>query len=71
VLCAIRTAFATGDSQFGPRKALISATKAARSVCKERFVAFGTAGHADRNESRALEALAQRYWLNALKSLHD
>jgi fructose-bisphosphate aldolase, class II len=58
---AMRKAFATDKSEFDPRKALIAATKAARSVCKARFEAFGTAGHADRIKPLSLEVLAQRY----------
>ncbi|MBS0396445.1 MAG: fructose-bisphosphate aldolase class II [Proteobacteria bacterium] len=58
---AMRRAFAEDRSEFDPRKALKAATQAARGVCKERFEAFGCAGHADRLKPVPLEAMARRY----------
>jgi fructose-bisphosphate aldolase, class II len=45
---AMRRAFATQPGEFDPRKALADARKAARSICKTRFEAFGCAGRAAR-----------------------
>jgi fructose-bisphosphate aldolase class II len=58
---AMRQAFAKDPSEFDPRKALIAAKKAARALCKVRFEAFGCAGHADRIQPIALEAMVRRY----------
>jgi len=58
---AIRQALAKDPSEFDPRKYLAQATKAARAVCKARFEAFGTAGHADRIKAIPLEQMAKRY----------
>ena len=58
---AMRQAFAKDPSEFDPRKAFIAARKAARSVCKARFEAFGCAGHADRIKPLAMDAMVKRY----------
>ena len=58
---AMRQAFAKDPSEFDPRKAFIAARKAARSMCKARFEAFGCAGHADRIKPLAMDAMVKRY----------
>jgi fructose-bisphosphate aldolase class II len=58
---AMRQAFSKDPSEFDPRKALSAAKKAARSLCKARFEAFGSAGHADRIKPIALEMMVRRY----------
>ena len=58
---AMRQAFANDPSEFDPRKALIAARKAARGICKQRFEAFGCAGHADRIKPVSLDAMVRRY----------
>ena len=58
---AMRQAFAKDPSEFDPRKALIAAKKAARGICKDRFEAFGCAGHADRIRPVSLDAMVKRY----------
>jgi fructose-bisphosphate aldolase, class II len=45
---AMRRAFATEPGEFDPRKVLADARKAARSICKTRFEAFGCAGRGSR-----------------------
>ncbi len=45
---AMRRAFATDPGEFDPRKVLADARKAARSICKTRFEAFGCAGRGAR-----------------------
>jgi len=58
---AMRELFAKQTSEFDPRKALAAAKKAARSVVKARFEAFGCAGMASKIKPIALEAMAARY----------
>ena len=58
---AMRQTFAKDPSEFDPRKTLIAAKKAARALCKARFESFGCAGHADRIQPIALEAMVRRY----------
>jgi len=58
---AMRQSFAKNPSEFDPRKALIAAKKAARSLCQARFEAFGCAGHADRITPIPLESMVKRY----------
>jgi len=58
---AMRQTLAKDPSEFDPRKAFIAAKKAARELCKARFEAFGCAGHADRIQPVALEAMVKRY----------
>jgi fructose-bisphosphate aldolase class II len=40
---------------------LAEAVKAARDLCRARFEAFGSAGHADKIKPMALEAMAAQY----------
>jgi fructose-bisphosphate aldolase, class II len=58
---AMRQSLAKNPSEFDPRKALMAAKKAARSLCQARFEAFGCAGNADRIVPIALESMAGRY----------
>ena len=58
---AIRQALAKDPREFDPRKYLSLATKAARAICKDRFEAFGCAGHADRIKPIPMESMAKRY----------
>ena len=58
---AMRRALKQDPSEFDPRKALIAARQAARSLCAARFEAFGCAGQAERISPVALEAMARRY----------
>jgi len=58
---AMRQVFAKYPSEFDPRKSLIAAKKAARALCKARFEAFGSAGHAPRIKPVSLDAMAARY----------
>ena len=48
-------------AEFDPRKFLQPAMDAMRSVCRERFEAFGTAGHADRIKVIPMALMARRY----------
>ncbi len=58
---AMRQVFAEHPSEFDPRKALQAAKKAARSVVKARFEAFGCAGQGARIKPLPLEAMSARY----------
>ena len=58
---AIRRAFSDDKSEFDPRKYLKPATLAAKSICKARFEAFGTAGNAAKIKPISIEAMAERY----------
>ena len=58
---AMRQSFAKDPSEFDPRKAFIAARKAARGICKARFEAFGSAGHADRIKVMSMDAMVARY----------
>ena len=48
-------------SEFDPRKFLKPAMDALRTLCRERFEQFGTAGNAARIKVIPLEKMAKRY----------
>ena len=58
---AIRRMLTEEPSEFDPRKYLKPAMAMMSEVCKARFVAFGTAGWADRIRPMSTEAMAKRY----------
>ncbi len=58
---AIRRAFNKDRTEFDPRKYLKDAMLAAKSVCKARFEAFGTAGQAPKIKPVALDSMAEKY----------
>ncbi len=58
---AMRRAMAKDPAEFDPRKFLKEAMVAARALCKERFEAFGCAGHAARIKPEPLDKMALRY----------
>ncbi|MEI6459359.1 MAG: class II fructose-bisphosphate aldolase [Pseudomonadota bacterium] len=58
---AIRRAMAKDPAEFDPRKYLGQAQKAAQGICKDRFEAFGCAGHADRIQPLSFDVMATRY----------
>ena len=57
----IRFEMAQHPEEFDPRAFLKAATIAARSVCKARFEAFGSAGQAAKIKVIGLEIMAARY----------
>ena len=57
----IRYEMAQHPEEFDPRAFLKAATIAARSVCKARFEAFGSAGQAAKIKVIGLEIMAARY----------
>ncbi len=58
---AIRRYLAQHPKEFDPRKFLAESTKAMKQICKDRYEAFGTAGHASRIRPLSLEHMFQRY----------
>jgi fructose-bisphosphate aldolase class II len=58
---AIREFLAEQPAEFDPRKYLKAGLAAARSICKARFEAFGSAGWARKIEPTPLERMAQYY----------
>jgi fructose-bisphosphate aldolase class II len=57
---AIRKVLAEDPAEFDPRKYLKPAMAMMSAVCRARFEAFGTAGHADRIRPLPVEAMARR-----------
>jgi fructose-bisphosphate aldolase class II len=58
---AIRKVFAENPGEFDPRKYLKPAMDAMRSVCRQRFEEFGTAGWASKITPIPMSAMAKRY----------
>jgi fructose-bisphosphate aldolase class II len=58
---AIRKFLAEYPAEFDPRKYLATATKAMTEICKARYQAFGTEGHADRLKPLLVEDMADLY----------
>ena len=58
---AIRRYLSNNKSAFDPRKYLGEAKKAMYEICKSRYEAFGTAGHADKIKVISLENMYKRY----------
>ncbi|MBA3989169.1 class II fructose-bisphosphate aldolase [Aliidiomarina maris] len=65
---AIRRHLAQNPSNFDQRKYLQAATDAMYDICKARYEAFGTAGHADKIKPVSLEDMFKRYESGALKA---
>ena len=57
----IRKTMAERPEEFDPRFFLKAATIAARSVCKNRFEAFGSEGQAAKIKVVSLDVMAARY----------
>jgi fructose-bisphosphate aldolase class II len=58
---AIRRLMSLDRAEFDPRKLFKEATVAARGICKDRFEAFWSAGHASKIKPLPLEKMVQRY----------
>lgn len=58
---AIRRFMAKNKSEFDPRKYLAETVKAMKTICVERYEAFGTAGQASKIKPLSLEAMTKRY----------
>ncbi|HMO02567.1 MAG TPA: fructose-bisphosphate aldolase class II [Oligoflexia bacterium] len=59
---AIREVFAESPEKFDPRDYLKPARTAMQEICKERMVAFGQAGWADKIKIITLEEMKKRYY---------
>ncbi len=58
---SIRKHLAENPSNFDPRKFLKESTAAMKGICKTRFEAFGSAGHADKIVPKSLEEMFSFY----------
>lgn len=58
---AIRRFLAKNPQEFDPRKYLAETVKAMRQICKDRYEAFGAAGHASKINVLSLEKMTERY----------
>lgn len=58
---AIRRFMAQNPKEFDPRKYLGAATQAMYEICKARYEAFGTAGHASKIKPLSTEVMTTRY----------
>lgn len=58
---AIRRYLSQNPAEFDPRKYLKAASVAMRDICKDRYEAFGAAGHADKIKVLSLDAMTSRY----------
>ncbi|MEI4487432.1 class II fructose-bisphosphate aldolase [Frigidibacter sp. MR17.14] len=57
----VRRVLAQNPGEFDPRKYLKEGMGLVKELCKARFEAFGTAGHADQITPVPLEAMSKRY----------
>ena len=58
---AVRKFMSENPAEFDPRKYNAVAKKAMSEICVDRFVAFGSAGHADNVTVVSLEAMSELY----------
>ncbi len=58
---AIRRHLAENKSNFDPRKFYKAATEAMSQICKDRYEAFGAAGHASKIKAKSLETMIDFY----------
>ncbi|WP_337878874.1 class II fructose-bisphosphate aldolase [Rheinheimera sp.] len=58
---AIRRFMAQHPAEFDPRKYLQESVKAMADICKDRYQAFGTAGHASKIKAISLEKMVSMY----------
>lgn len=58
---AIRRFLANNPSEFDPRKYLKETVSAMADLCKQRYEAFGSAGHASKIRAISLDDMAERY----------
>ena len=66
---SIRKYLAENTKDFDPRKFYAAATKAMKEICKARFVAFGSAGQADKIKPIMLDRIATMYTKGELKAV--
>ena len=66
---AVRRFLAQNPSEFDPRKFLKVSTDAMAEICKSRYEAFGTAGHASKIKPISLENMFNKYENGELNAL--
>ncbi|WP_057832206.1 class II fructose-bisphosphate aldolase [Colwellia sp. TT2012] len=66
---AIRRFLAQNPSEFDPRKFLQVSTNAMYDICKARYEAFNTAGHASKIKPISLDGMFDRYQSGELKAI--
>ncbi len=64
---AMRRLMAKKPDEFDPRKFFAAAVTATRELCKERFVAFGCAGHAGHIKPVPLDRMSELYAKGSLR----
>jgi fructose-bisphosphate aldolase class II len=64
---AMRRLMAQKPDEFDPRKFFAAAVTATRDLCKERFEAFGCAGHAGRIKPVPLDQMGELYAKGSLR----
>jgi fructose-bisphosphate aldolase class II len=63
---AMRRLMGQKPDEFDPRKFLSAATKAVKDICRDRFEAFGSAGHGKRISPISLDRMTSLYAKGAL-----
>jgi len=58
---AIRRHLMENKSNFDPRKFIKASTEAMSQICKDRYEAFGAAGHASKIKAKSLESMISFY----------
>jgi fructose-bisphosphate aldolase class II len=66
---ALRRYFAQNRKEFDPRKYLKASVAGMRDICKARYIAFGSAGHASAISPISCETMAERYQRGELRAL--
>ena len=66
---ALRKKMAESPEEFDPRVLFKTAILEAKKVCKDRFEAFGSAGHASQIKVITMDAMAARYAKNELRPI--
>ena len=61
VTSAVRQTLWSNPAEFDPRKYLKPAMDSMKTLCIEKFTAFGTAGQAQKIRAGSLSAMAQHY----------
>jgi fructose-bisphosphate aldolase class II len=66
---ALRKKMVESPEEFDPRVLFTEAIAEAQKVCKDRFEAFGSAGHASQIKVISMDAMAVRYAKHELNSI--
>jgi fructose-bisphosphate aldolase class II len=66
---AMRKLMAEKPEEFDPRAFFKVATAAARGICHDRFIAFGSAGQASKIKTISMDNMAAKYTKGDLKAV--